>query len=133
MIGVGKIATWLIGKKLAKTIPGAETAARWIQRIALAALVLAILGLGKCAYDSAIVRADRAEVRADRAEDSLEGRIDADQGEEEARTRFDEEQGEIERKSDDEIRKDPEGAAKPVGPGQRGYFDSLPNDAATGS
>lgn len=131
MIGVGKIATWLIGRGLAKTVPGAEKAATWIVRLALAVLLLAVLALGKCAYDRQVVAKHEAEVRADRAEDSLEGRVRADQGEEEARTKFDQEQDELKRKSDDEIRKDPEGAGKPVGPGQRGYFDSLPNDGGS--
>lgn len=129
ILGAGAIASWLIDRGLAKTVPGAEKAAGILRWIAIVLVLVLVLGVGKCAYDRNLVdrhdreqaaAADREALAAERRANAAQGKRDAD---------FQAGQAAIKEGMNNAKASDPAGAAKPVGPVQRGYFDSLPNDA----
>lgn len=125
---IGAVAAWILRRGLVKTIPGAEKAAKVVRWILIVFAVLAVLGVGKCSYDKSVISDHESKQAAEAAKAALEGERRANADQEKRDAVFDEEQSKIEKGISDEIAKDPIGAAKPVGPGQRGFFDSLPND-----
>lgn len=130
---IAAIAAWILRRGIAKTVPGAEKAASIVRWILIVVAIVAVLGVGKCAYDRSVIDNHETKKSAEAAKAALEGerRANADQDKRDAI--FDDEQATIEKGINDEIAKDPVGAAKPVGPGQRGFFDSLPDDKGSNS
>lgn len=99
--------------------------AKIIGLVLLGLLLIAVLSLGKCAYDASVIDRHEAEERAEKAERQLEAERRAD---EEMANRA-AAQEETQRRLDEAIRnaaqRDPEGAARPVGPVTDSYYDTL--------
>lgn len=127
---------WLAGKALSAGIGATLPEARRFTVIALVTAGVIALGIGGCiaknSYDRSIIKNDRLEAAAEGAKRDLLGDRKAGQAAGAASDQFTAEQAKIKEAQDDAIRNDPAGAARPVGPSSRSYYDSLP-DAAPGN
>jgi uncharacterized protein HemX len=123
---IAAIATWLVGRGLVKAGPGAKTAAKVLVLVGLAIALVAALVIGMKIHDRNVIDRHEKEERAAAARAALEGERRANAATDAADREFEEQQEALREGSDHEIERDPEGARRPVGPGQRGYFDGLP-------
>lgn len=122
---IAAIATWLIGRGLVAAGPGAKTAAKILVGVGLV-LVLAIAAIVAFKiHDRNVIDRHETEERAAADRAALEGERRANTAGAKADQEFNATQQVLREGSDHEIAKDPDGASKPVGPGQRGYFDGL--------
>lgn len=116
---IGAFVPGLFGKKLsfkAAKIAGIAT---------LAVLLVAILSLGKCAYDASVVNEYKVEQRAKQAEETLEAERRANAEEMARQLDEAETQGRLDAATNEAAKADPTGAAKPVGPVTKSYYDTL--------
>lgn len=88
--------------------------------------LIALLAIGKCSYDRSVVEDALNERNAEIAKAITKADREAGAADAERQDTFQNEQDAIEETINAEVTKDPEGAARPVGPASRGYFDSLP-------
>lgn len=119
IMSIGAFLPGLFGKQVS------EKVAKVLGIIALGLLLIAVLGLGKCAYDASIIEKHESAERARKAEKQLEADRAADLATEQQGRDLAETQQELEEAQAEAARRDPEGAAKPVGPVTESYYDTL--------
>jgi uncharacterized protein HemX len=118
-MSIGAFLPGLFGKQVS------EKVAKVLGIIALGLLLIAVLGLGKCAYDASIIEQHESAERARKAQKQLEADRAADQATEQQARDLVETQQQLEEAQAEAARRDPEGAAKPVGPVTESYYDTL--------
>lgn len=129
---------WLAARLVARGMFGGDLdRARRFASIGLAvALVLAIAG-GGClwlrAHDAAVLKNDALERKAAQAERDLRGERAANEAAGSAASDFSASQAKLKEAQDEAVRKDPEGAARPVGPSMQSYFDGLRKQTGPGA
>jgi uncharacterized protein HemX len=119
ILSIGAFLPGLFGKQVS------EKVAKVLGIITLGLLLIAVLGLGKCAYDASIIEKHESVERARKAEKQLEADRAADLATEQQARDLVETQQELEEAQAEAARRDPEGAAKPVGPVTESYYDTL--------
>lgn len=119
LASIGAFLPGLFGKQIA------EKTAKVLGIITLAILLVAILGLGKCAYDASVIEQHEAADRAEKAERQLEAERRADEEAEATANELAETKAELDAATTEAARRDPEGAAKQVGPVTESYYDTL--------
>lgn len=119
IMSIGAFLPGLLGKQVS------EKVAKVLGIIALGLLLIAVLGLGKCAYDASIIEQHESAERARKAQKQLEADRAADLATEQQGRDLVETQQELEEAQAEAARRDPEGAAKPVGPVTESYYDTL--------
>jgi uncharacterized protein HemX len=119
IMSIGAFLPGLFGKQVS------EKVAKVLGIVTLGLLLIAVLGLGKCAYDASIIEQHETAERARKAEKQLEADRAADQATEQQARDLVETQQELEEAQAEAARRDPEGAAKPVGPVTESYYDTL--------
>lgn len=119
IMSIGAFLPGLFGKQVS------EKVAKVLGIIALGLLLIAVLGLGKCAYDASIIEQHESAERARKAQKQLEADRAADQATEQQARDLVETQQQLEEAQAEAARRDPEGAAKPVGPVTESYYDTL--------
>lgn len=119
IMSIGAFLPGLLGKQVS------EKVAKVLGIITLGLLLIAVLGLGKCAYDASIIEKHESAERARKAEKQLEADRAADLATEQQGRDLVETQQELEEAQAEAARRDPEGAAKPVGPVTESYYDTL--------
>jgi uncharacterized protein HemX len=87
-------------------------------------LLVLVLGIGKCSYDRSVIERHEGKVH----EQAREADHAADLAHEKRRAEFDAQQDQIAAAAAEAAQRDPEGAAKPVGPVSRSYYDNLPEN-----
>lgn len=117
---IGNFVPGLLGKELS------GKAAQIVGWIVSAALLLALLSLGKCAYDDSVINKHETEERAKQAERQLQAERDANAKMAQHAAEYAAQQKTLEDAAAEALRRDPVGAAKPVGPVSQSYYDSLP-------
>lgn len=117
---LGNLIPGLFGRKLA------YQTAKIIGFAILALLVVLVLILGKCSYDASVVNRAETEHRAEAAERQLAADRAADAEMANKAAAFDNSQEHIEQLTRDAAKADPKGAAEPVGPVTRSYYEGLP-------
>ena len=88
--------------------------------------VIAILSLGKCAYDKSIIDEHETEQRADSAEAAIEAERTADIETAEEIEALRDEQTVLKDAVKDAERAEPEKTKAAVGPASQSYYDNLP-------
>lgn len=88
--------------------------------------LIAILGLGKCAYDKSVVNEYKTEQRAVDAEAAVEADKIADDNERDRIEVMEEDNARLTKAAEEAERQDPVAAAKSVGPVSQSYYDNLP-------
>lgn len=119
IMSIGAFLPGLFGKQVS------EKVAKVLGIVALGLLLIAVLSLGKCAYDASIIEQHESAERARKAQKQLEADRAADLATEEQARDLVETQQELEEAQAEAARRDPEGAAKPVGPVTESYYDTL--------
>lgn len=119
IMSIGAFLPGLFGKQVS------ERVAKVLGIVALGLLLIAVLSLGKCAYDASIIEQHESAERARKAQKQLEADRAADLATEEQARDLVETQQELEEAQAEAARRDPEGAAKPVGPVTESYYDTL--------
>lgn len=127
---IGWLAARLVSAGVVKALPDA----RRFAIIGLVVSAIVILGIGGCmakrSYDRSLIAADRLEATAKGAQRDLRADRAAGEVAGAAEDKFAAEQAKIKEVQDDAVRNDPAGAARPVGPSARSYYDSLPDASA---
>lgn len=119
IMSIGAFLPGLFGKQVS------EKVAKVLGFIALGLLLIAVLGLGKCAYDASVIEKHESAERARKAEKQLEADRAADEATEQQARDLAETQQQLEEAQAEAARRDPEGAAKQVGPVTESYYDTL--------
>lgn len=119
ILSIGAFLPGLFGKQVS------EKVAKVLGIVTLGLLLIAVLGLGKCAYDASIIEQHESAERARKAQKQLEADRAADLATEQQGRDLVETQQELEEAQAEAARRDPEGAAKPVGPVTESYYDTL--------
>lgn len=119
IMSIGAFLPGLFGKQVS------EKVAKVLGIVALGLLLIAVLSLGKCAYDASVIEKHESAERARKAEKQLEADRAADLATEQQARDLAETQQELEEAQAEAARRDPEGAAKPVGPVTESYYDTL--------
>lgn len=119
LASIGAFLPGLLGKQVA------EKTAKVLGIIILAILFVAILGLGKCAYDASVIEQHESADRAQKAERQLDAERRADEQAEATANELVETKAELDAATAEAARRDPEGAAKQVGPVSQSYYDTL--------
>lgn len=119
IMSIGAFLPGLFGKQVS------EKVAKVLGIITLGLLLIAVLSLGKCAYDASIIEQHESAERARKAQKQLEADRAADLATEQQGRDLVETQQELEEAQAEAARRDPEGAAKPVGPVTESYYDTL--------
>lgn len=119
IMSIGAFLPGLFGKQVSQKV------AKVLGFITLGLLLIAVLGLGKCAYDASIIEQHESADRAEKAEKQLEADRAADEATEDQTRELAETQQELEEAQAEAARNDPEGAAGPVGPVTDSYYDTL--------
>ncbi len=119
IMSIGAFLPGLFGKQVS------EKVAKVLGIVSLGLLLIAVLSLGKCAYDASVIEKHESAERARKAEKQLEADRAADLATEQQARDLAETQQELEEAQAEAARRDPEGAAKPVGPVTESYYDTL--------
>jgi len=119
IMSIGAFIPGLFGKKVA------EKTAKVLGFLILGLLAAAVLSLGKCAYDASLIEQHEATSRAQKAERQLEADRRANEEGEQAKRDLEETQRQLDDATSEAARRDPEGAAKEVGPVSQSYYDTL--------
>lgn len=119
LLSVGNILPGLFGKKLS------DRAAKIVGIGLLVALAVAVLSVGKCAYDASVVNRYEAQHDAEAAKKQLQADRDADAAVANQATELAETQKKLDEATREAAQRDPEGAAKPVGPVTESYYETL--------
>ncbi len=88
--------------------------------------VIALLSLGKCAYDQSVIEDHETEQRAESAETALESERQADLDTAEEIADLKDETATLEQAVKDAERAQPEKTKAAVGPASQSYYDNLP-------
>lgn len=99
--------------------------ARVLGFILLAILLVAILSLGKCAYDASIINQHEAEERAEKAERQRDAERKANEKASADATALATTEAKLDQALADAAKKNPTEAAKHVGPVSQSYYDTL--------
>lgn len=118
--GIGNFIPGLLGKELS------TKAARIVSYVTLGIALLALLSLGKCAYDDSVINKHETAQRAEQARRQLEAERKANEELARHAAEYAESQRKLEDAAEEALRRDPAGAAKPVGPVSQSYYDNLP-------
>lgn len=116
---IGAFIPGLFGKQVSQKV------AKVLGFIALGLLLIAVLSLGKCAYDASIIEQHESADRAVKAERQLDAERRADEEAEATANELAETKAELDEATAEAARRDPEGAAQPVGPVSQSYYDTL--------
>lgn len=116
---IGAFLPGLFGKQVS------EKVAKVLGFIALGLLLIAVLSLGKCAYDASIIEQHESADRAEKAERQLDAERRADEEAEATASELAETKADLDAATAEAARRDPEGAAKEVGPVSQSYYDTL--------
>lgn len=116
---IGAFLPGLFGKEVSQKV------AKVLGIIALSILLIAVLSLGKCAYDASIIEQHESRERAVKAEKQLEADRAADEQTERQARELEETQQALEQAQAEAAAADPEGAAGTVGPVTESYYDTL--------
>lgn len=123
---IGMIAGVLLKRGLVK---GTLEQARRAASIGLVVVIVLALVGGGClwlrSHDAGVLERDGLERKAAGAERDLRGEREAGTVAGAAADAFAASQAALKEATDEAVRKDPEGAARPVGPGVQSYFDRL--------
>lgn len=103
------------------------TMAKVVGGIALAVLLIALLGIGKCSYDRAIINAHDDKRDATIANSTVTADRAADAAAANRAAVFQNSQDVLTNAASAARAADPTGAAKPVGPVSSSYYDNLPD------
>lgn len=117
-----QIGFWLL-RLWKKDAAWTEPYAKRIGLIAfIAVLLLIVLPVAKCSYDRHVISQHEQQVQLDaaKAENAADKKLVEDQ------KKFEQQQDRLSDAASDAARSDPTGAAKPVGPVTRSYYDNLP-------
>lgn len=116
---IGAFIPGLFGKQLS------FKAAKIAGFVSLAVLLVAVLSLGKCAYDASVVNKYKTEQRAKEAKATLDAERRANAEALARQLDEAERQGRLDAATAEAAKADPTGAAKPVGPVTKSYYDTL--------
>lgn len=119
LASVGGFIPGLFGKSVSPKI------AKALGGVILLVLLVAILSLGKCAYDRSVINQHDAEVRAESAEKQLEADRQADAETAAKAAKLDETEKKLDEATRDAAKADPAGAAGKVGPVTESYYETL--------
>lgn len=119
IMSIGAFLPGLFGKQVS------EKVAKVLGFVALGLLLIAVLSLGKCAYDASVIEQHESAERARKAQKQLDADRAADKATEDQARELAETQQALEDAQAEAARRDPEGAAKPVGPVTESYYDTL--------
>lgn len=119
IMSIGAFLPGLLGKQVS------EKVAKVLGFVALGLLLIAVLSLGKCAYDASVIEQHESAERARKAQKQLDADRAADKATEDQARELAETQQALEDAQAEAARRDPEGAAKPVGPVTESYYDTL--------
>lgn len=116
---LGSFIPGLLGKELS------FKAAKISGFVTLGILLVAILSVGRCAYDASVVNKYKTEQAAKQAQATLEAERRANEAE--IARRIDEaaRRARLDTATAEAAKADPAGAAKPVGPVTKAYYDTL--------
>lgn len=93
--------------------------------------LIALLSLGRCAYDQSVIEDHETEQRAESAETALESERQADLDTAEEIADLKDETAALEQAVKDAERAQPEKAKAAVGPASQSYYDNLPEGKRT--
>ena len=124
MVSFGLWLAGILGKNVSDKTAGKIGALGAL--VILVPLALLLLWVGKNAYDNGVREQAQTERTAEVAVGARAADEKADAALKERVVKAEAENKRLEKAMDDAERKDPEGAAKPVGPVQQSYFDNLP-------
>lgn len=119
IMSIGAFLPGLFGKEVSQKV------AKVLGIIILALLALAVLSLGKCAYDASVIEQHEAQDWAEKAQKQLDADRKADEATEQQARDLANTQKALEQAQADAARKDPAGAAGTVGPVTDSYYDTL--------
>lgn len=119
ILSVGNILPGLFGKKLS------DRTAKFVGITLLIATALMVFGVGKCAYDASVINRYEAQHDAEAAKKELQADRDADAATANQATELVETQKKLDEATKAAATRDPEGAAKPVGPVTESYYETL--------
>jgi uncharacterized membrane protein len=119
ILSIGAFLPGLLGKKVSDRV------ARILGTLALVTLMLALLGLGKCAYDASVIAKHEAAERAAKAEAIVEADRAADEATAQQALDLADTQKALEAAQAEAALLDPARAAQPVGPVTDSYYDTL--------
>lgn len=119
IMALGAFIPGLFGRKLSDRL----TKALGVTLLLLA--LVALLSLGKCAYDTSVIAKHEAAERARKAEAVAAADRAADEALAAQVAEQTETQNELEAAQTEAVRRDPAGAASPVGPVTESYYDTL--------
>jgi uncharacterized membrane protein len=119
LMSIGAFLPGLLGKQVSQKV------AKVLGIITLGLLLIAVLSLGKCAYDASVIEQHESTDRAEKAEKQLEAERRADEEAAAQEAELAETKAELDAATAEAARRDPEGAAKPVGPVSQSYYDTL--------
>lgn len=92
----------------------------------LIVVVIAILSLGRCAYDQSVIDEYQTEQRAESAEAALEAERQADKATADEIADLRDETETLEKAVAEAERNEPAKTKAPVGPASQSYYDNLP-------
>lgn len=119
IMSIGAFLPGLFGKEVSQKV------AKVLGLVTLGLLALAVLSLGKCAYDASVIEQHESVDRAEKAEQQLEADRAADEQTAAQAQELADTQKELEQAQRDAAQRDPEGAAGTVGPVTDSYYDTL--------
>lgn len=119
IMSIGAFLPGLFGKEVSQKV------AKVLGFVILGLLALAVLSLGKCAYDASVIEQHEAEDRAEKAQKQLDADRAADEQTAEQARELADTQKQLEQAQKEAAQRDPEGAAGTVGPVTDSYYDTL--------
>ena len=130
---IGLIAAALLKRGLFNGSEAVARRAAWALLLLAALLAIGVGGvLWMRAHDAAVVEREALERKAAEAERTLRAERAAGEAAGSEADVFGASQADVKEARDEAVRKDPEGAARPVGPGMQSYFDSLRKQGGPG-
>ena len=119
MISVGNIIPGLFGRKIS------DRAAKIVGILLLVAVALLVIGVGKCAYDMSVINRYEQQHDAEAAKKQLQADRDADVATANQAAELEETKRELDAATREAAQRDPEAAAKTVGPVTSSYYETL--------
>jgi hypothetical protein len=119
IISVGNIIPRLFGKQLS------DRTAKIVGILLAVALALMVFGVSKCAYDASVINRYQTERDAEAAKRTLQADRDADEATVNQAAELAETQQKLDEATNDAKARDPEGAARKVGPVTESYYETL--------
>lgn len=119
IINIGNVIPAIFGKKLT------DRTAKIVGILLVIALAILIFGVAKCAYDASVVDRYVQQHDAEAAKKQLQADRDADEATANQAVELVETQKKLDEATRDAAQRDPEGAAKAVGPVTESYYETL--------